>query len=62
MKDGINVIGYIDGGFGLAKACKYFIKALQDTKYPHSIANISVARQIDESHNFQISNELPYDD
>ncbi len=59
---GINVIGYIDGEFGLGEAVRLNIKALQKVNVPVSIANYKVrtAHRHSDSTFTIFSEEFPY--
>jgi glycosyltransferase involved in cell wall biosynthesis len=63
FSDGVNLIGYIQGEIGLAQSCRLVAHGLQEAEMPFTIYNykqVSDMRFNDNSWNYKISEELPY--
>lgn len=60
ISSGLNVFGYLDGGFGLAKNPKYFLSAFDKEGFPYCVRNVASQNSLSEENPYPDSEKLIY--
>ncbi len=60
IPSGLNVFGYLDGGFGLAKNPKYYLKAFDKENFPYCVRNVASQNSLSEDNPYPDSEKLIY--